>query len=112
MTCLQSHPGFELGHQAQGLGSCLLHPQAFQAVNRQDSNTLHHLFLLPVTSLPYFAWQILANATFSREPHLSVGRSTLALCSPRASLLPGESSFVHSLPQVLGLRAPPNPSYP
>lgn len=60
MTCLQSHPGFELGHQAQGLGSCLLHPQAFQAVSRQSilCITCSCYLSRPFPTLPGKFWQM------------------------------------------------------
>lgn len=82
MLCFQSHLGFETGNQAQHLGSWLLLLWASQVILRIP--VLH--VACSVTSLPFFAWQILANATFSRKPPPFVGRPTLPLCPPRAIL--------------------------
>lgn len=62
------------------------------------SNTLHCLISPPVRPLA-FAWQILANAIFSREPPLP--SSELPQSHP-----PREMKSIHTLPQAPKLRTP------
>lgn len=77
----------------------------------QNSSALRLLFLLLSHPFPSLPGKFLLNATFSGERLLPVGRSTLPPCSPRANL-PGESSFLPTVSQVLGLRTPPTPPTP